>query len=373
MGGRRRWWATGVALALLAGVYAIEALVSGSALSADGRVLIAMGAESRGLVLSGELYRLFTDALLHANLEHLLANGVALAIAGYYLEPVVGWRWMVVLLGAGALGGSIASAAANPEVISVGASSAIMGVFAAGAIAIWRRFPEGKTRSAALWRFMRLLIPALIPIANRSQQGNLNIDVAGHVGGALAGCAIAPWLLRDWPAGEAAPQPSIRVRGTALATIALVALSAAAAAIHLPGQMPDLTAAAAMAPYEELQALDRKSETASRALVEKYPGDPRVRMMHAMIVLESRKDAAIAEADLRQALESAERNKLFRPVFTQMLRAMLAGVLMQEGKRVDARRTVEPLCASGIDPEMPKELVSTFAEMRKELCASHPR
>src|SRR6266851_2956472 len=139
-------WATFACLAVLAAVYAVEALASGGVLSIDGLTLLAMGAENRRLVVEGgELYRVFSAALLHANLEHVALNGLALGMAGWYLEPAVGWGWMLLLLGTGTVGGSVLSLTLNPpDMPSVGASSAIMAVFAAGMIAGLNRFPDSK-------------------------------------------------------------------------------------------------------------------------------------------------------------------------------------------------------------------------------------
>ena len=59
-------------------------------------------------------------------------NGFCLYLAGRVLETLVGRSWLVVIFLVGALGGSVASLLINPpNLLTVGASGAIMALFAA--------------------------------------------------------------------------------------------------------------------------------------------------------------------------------------------------------------------------------------------------
>ena len=121
----------------------------------DVGTLFAMGGANSGAILNdGQWYRLLTAALLHADALHLLFNGVALGLAGYLLEALIGPAWLVVLFFLGALGGSLMGLAVNSaEVVSVGASGAVMGLLAAALVASLR-LPRGQERhvgAARLW------------------------------------------------------------------------------------------------------------------------------------------------------------------------------------------------------------------------------
>ncbi len=95
--------------------------------------LIAFGGIYRPLILNeGQWSRLFSGPLLHADIEHLALNCVALYIAGRILEGLVGRAWLGAIFVIGAIGGALFSLAFNADnLVSVGASGAVMGLFAA--------------------------------------------------------------------------------------------------------------------------------------------------------------------------------------------------------------------------------------------------
>ncbi|MGC3996981.1 MAG: rhomboid family intramembrane serine protease [Anaeromyxobacter sp.] len=128
-------------LGVLASCFALQLVLGPWAglLSPTLQALVAEGGLARGLVAQGQWYRLVSAAFLHGDLLHLLFNGLALALGGAILEQLVGRWWFLVVYGLSLLGGSLASLAFNaPEVISVGASGAIMGVLAAAFVATAR-------------------------------------------------------------------------------------------------------------------------------------------------------------------------------------------------------------------------------------------
>ncbi len=125
-----------------------------------------LGALDRDAVLvNGEWYRVFLAPLRHGNVAHIVANSVMLLMAGRILERLAGCCWMLAIFILGGFGGSIMPMAANPpDTLSVGASSAIMALFAAIAVRSFR-LPEGDARSRAQARTFRILIPLLLPAA----------------------------------------------------------------------------------------------------------------------------------------------------------------------------------------------------------------
>src|SRR5207237_4926866 len=116
--------------------------------------------------------------------------------------PLVGRAWLFALFFIGTLGGSLMSLAINPaDVVSVGASGAIMGLLAA-ALVLALRFPAGPQRTAIHMGLLRVFIPSLIPLAVHSGE---RIDFAAHLGGDLVGWLIGAILLISWPRPAARP------------------------------------------------------------------------------------------------------------------------------------------------------------------------
>ena len=142
-------------------------------------------------VLSGQLWRLLTVALVHANLMHLLFNVSVLLSAGALLERLAGTRRMLLVLVAGTLAGSVCSVAFLPSP-SVGASGGVLAVAAAVAAFGLRHkalFPS--TARSRLFRTsmelvaLNALLTFVLP----------NVDWAAHVGGLLAG-AVLGWFAK---------------------------------------------------------------------------------------------------------------------------------------------------------------------------------
>ena len=202
-------WLTLSLLAVLIVIFTLEntlAVTPGRDLSPSIATLIAFGASSHNLVVSyGQWYRLFTAPLLHANLPHILGNGLALVLGGWLLERLVGRLWFFAFFTIGALGGSLVSLAVNPvNLVSVGASGALMGLFAALFVGSFR-YPSGTaSRTRLQLNSLRILVPSLLPFIQTSAAGR--IDYGAHIGGALSGAALALFLLKAWPEGARIPQ-----------------------------------------------------------------------------------------------------------------------------------------------------------------------
>jgi membrane associated rhomboid family serine protease len=174
------------------------------AFAPDVATLVTLGGLMRPFVEEGEWYRLLTASLLHGDVFHLALNGVALYMAGVVLEGLLGRAWLLALFVIGALSGSALALAVNPpNVVSVGASGAIMGLLAAALVSS-QRLPFGAVRTLIQMNVMQVLIPSLIPLAIRRSGGT--IDFAAHLGGAIAGALCGVFLLRTWPRREARPR-----------------------------------------------------------------------------------------------------------------------------------------------------------------------
>ncbi|MGW4151957.1 rhomboid family intramembrane serine protease [Micromonospora chersina] len=131
-------------------------------------------------VATGEWYRLVTAMFLHYGVVHLLLNMWALWVLGRTLEAVLGpLRFLALYLIAG-LGGNVAAYLFSPAHAStVGASTAIFGLFAA-IFVIMRRL--GRDTSAIVpILVINLIFTFTVP----------GISVAGHLGGLAVGALMA--------------------------------------------------------------------------------------------------------------------------------------------------------------------------------------
>src|SRR5918992_5590262 len=95
--------ATLALLVVLAAVFYWE-IVSRAFLSREA--IVAAGALVRARVLDGELWRIGSATFLHGGPDHLLGNCVSLYILGMACEHAVGWRRLLTVFAAGAIGGS---------------------------------------------------------------------------------------------------------------------------------------------------------------------------------------------------------------------------------------------------------------------------
>ncbi len=131
-------------------------------------------------VASGEWYRLFTGAFLHAGIIHIGMNMLVLWLVGSQLERVLGhWRYLSLYVAA-LLAGSFAVMLHDPGIITVGASGAIFGLF--GAMVAYQHDRGINIMQSGLGGLIliNLLITFAIP----------GISKAGHIGGLIGGALV---------------------------------------------------------------------------------------------------------------------------------------------------------------------------------------
>jgi membrane associated rhomboid family serine protease len=140
------------------------------------------------LVNAGEWWRVFSAALLHASVMHILFNMYALYLFGPRLEQQVGSPAFAALyLASAGAGGAAAYVLLGTTSTTplVGASGAIFGLFGAWIFVAWRmrNTPGGRSMFTNLMVLLgiNLALPLFIP----------NIAWEAHVGGLVAGFAIA--------------------------------------------------------------------------------------------------------------------------------------------------------------------------------------
>lgn len=312
--------------------------------------LVAFGGLSKAFVYdSGEWYRLLSAPFLHASATHLAMNSFALFIAGRTMERLIGRAWFGGLYTISALAGSLLSLDVNPpSLVGVGASGAIMGLFAA-MLVISMHFPSGPVRSALRSNAFYVLVPSLLPLANALHGGQ--VDYAAHFGGAIGGVVTGLLMLAIWPRSEATPR---------LKPVAAVIALAGTVSLAYP-VMSVLQGYEAVAFTAQLIPIDKypknAAEMRARAsqLIAQYPHDPRPRFTRAAELLDAR-DLAGAEREARVAL--ADENlwrAILPPQVGNGLRTFLA-VAISRDRPQEALATARPVCAEVKDGPMRKML-----------------
>jgi rhomboid protease GluP len=303
--------------------------------------LWAFGGLIRARVIqNGEWYRLLSAPFLHANAIHLAMNSFALLLAGARLESLIGRAWFGTAYVAGALGGSLLSLALNPaSIVSVGASGAITGLFAA-MLVISRHFPWGPVRDRLRWSAFYVLIPSLLPLASATR--GVRVDYAAHFGGAIGGVAVGLIMRAMWPRSHAMP----RVRPIA----ATIALAGAVALVYpalslLRGYQAVTAVTTLLIPADQYPKSAAEMRFRSAQLIARYPHDPRPRLATAATRVDTG-DLAGAEREARAGLaEEDQWRSILPPEIGDRLRVFLA-IAISEDRPKEALATARPVCAA---------------------------
>ncbi len=198
--------ATGVAVGLTLGIFYSITVQWLPALS-----WFARGAADAERILQGELWRTVTALTLHADVAHVLSNGIA---AGLFLSAVssmvgAGLGGALVLL-AGAGGNLVNALLHGSPHVSVGASTAVFGaVGLLGSLGLTRRRRSALSR----WRAWLPVAAALALLGMLGSSGQ-RVDIWAHLFGLLVGAVLgsliglvaprAPGLRIQWACGTAA-------------------------------------------------------------------------------------------------------------------------------------------------------------------------
>lgn len=331
-------------IAVLAAVFAAE-LVYGigpwtKAFEPTIATLVAFGGLSRNLVLqSGEWYRLFSAPFLHLDAGHLAINAVTLFIAGHALERLVGRAWLGAVYVIGALSGSLLSLVLNPaSIVAVGASGAIMGLFAAMPV-VSLHFPPGALRTGLQTKAAYVLIPSLLPLAGALK--GAKVDYAAHFGGAIGGAVVGLILLGIWSRNEA--WPGFRQVAAAIAIAGLVTLTYPAISILNGYQAVAFTTK--LIPSDKLPKTNADMRVHAAELIAQYPHDPRPHLIRAADLLDA-KDPTGAEREARAGLAEEDMwRSLLLPQLGNSFRVVLA-IAIDNDRHDEALQTARPACAA---------------------------
>ena len=215
---RSRWGAAGgamrggapvtkVLIGINVALFLVELLFGAVGAMGGGstKVLVDMGALVPAYVaVKHDYWRLFTAMWLHGSLLHVAFNMYALYIGGSYLEMIAGkGKYLAIYLLAGVAGNVVVYLLAAPISVTIGASTAIFGIF--GALFTYSLHNRNSAVGRALSSMgtvilINLAITFVVP--GISWQGH----VGGLIGGVLAVEALtwfgqrdlrAPWGARD--------------------------------------------------------------------------------------------------------------------------------------------------------------------------------
>lgn len=174
----RRW--TNVLLAVNVIMYIAQ-------VASNGRVL-TWGAKVNSLIDRGQLWRLATSSVLHANPMHLMINCYSLNSIGPTAESLGGPKRFLAVYLTSAVASSAMSYWLN-KAPSVGASGAIFGLVGSVAVFVMRHKQMVRGGNEDLMQIAQVI--ALNMTLGLVSRG---IDNWGHIGGLLGGTAMA-WLV----------------------------------------------------------------------------------------------------------------------------------------------------------------------------------
>lgn len=157
----------------------IAETVSGASLGGGGGgTVFTKGALFGPLIAQQhEYWRILTSGFLHDGLPHIFINMLSLYFVGMSLEPAIGRVNFAAIYLASLLAGSFGALLFQPAVPTVGASTAIFGIF--GALIVLAR-----DRGISIWQSGLGVVLVVNLFFSVSFRG---ISIGGHLGGLIGG------------------------------------------------------------------------------------------------------------------------------------------------------------------------------------------
>ncbi|MCO6541683.1 MAG: rhomboid family intramembrane serine protease [Lactobacillus sp.] len=183
---QQRPWATYVILIIQLVVFGWEIFKGGSQNIA---ALLASGAKVNSLVAQGEWWRLVTPIFVHIGWQHILINSLTLYFMGQQLEFLYGpLKFSIIYLLSGIGGNLMSFAFGSQNSISAGASTSLFGLFGLY-VALGIIFKNNQGIRQWSQQFLILIVFNLVADIFIG-----DIDIWGHVGGALVGFLVG-WII----------------------------------------------------------------------------------------------------------------------------------------------------------------------------------
>jgi rhomboid protease GluP len=172
------------ALYIATGIVSMQKDAGGGLTDIDARTLYDFGAKLSEAVLAGQWWRLVTAGFLHGGLLHILMNSWVLFDLGAQVEEMFGAARLLVFYFVSSVSGFLASTWWSDS-LSVGASAGVFGLI--GAMISLGVRDDSSLGSAIRGLYIRWAIYGLL----FGLLPGLAIDNAAHIGGLVAGFAIA--------------------------------------------------------------------------------------------------------------------------------------------------------------------------------------
>lgn len=171
-----------VSILILTVLIFIVELIIGGGQTDDGRLLVVLGAKWGPYIkLHHDYWRLVTPLFLHAGFMHIFTNMLTLWFIGPLVESAFGSRKFLFLYLFGGIIGNILSYLFAPLTVSVGASSALFGLFGGMILYALQFKDDPRIRSQGT---VMILFVALNLVTGFATTG---IDMWGHIGGLIGG------------------------------------------------------------------------------------------------------------------------------------------------------------------------------------------
>jgi membrane associated rhomboid family serine protease len=177
-------------------IFLLMALAGGST---NESTLMAFGVKSNPEIARGEWWRFITPIFIHIGMLHLFFNSYALWIVGPQVEKLYGAARFVILYVLTGVAGVYASYFYHPQSESAGASGAIFGLF--GVLLVF----GVRYRNSIPPFFKRAVGTGVLPVIVINLIIGFTIpaiDNSAHLGGLLAGAALAALVPFQKPGAE---------------------------------------------------------------------------------------------------------------------------------------------------------------------------
>src|SRR5713226_3249953 len=206
-------------------VFLLMALAGGSS---NEPTLMAFGVKSNAEIAQGQWWRFVTPIFIHIGMLHLIFNSYALWIVGPQVEKLYGGARFVILYVLTGVAGVYGSYSYHPYTISAGASGAIFGLF--GVLLVF----GFRYRSSIPPFFKRAVGTGVLPVIVINLIIGFTIpaiDNSAHIGGLLAGAALAAVVPFQKPGEET----HAGFRSMQVALLAMIAVCFYEVAVHYEG------------------------------------------------------------------------------------------------------------------------------------------
>jgi rhomboid protease GluP len=295
-------------------IFIIMAFAGGST---NDLTLLAFGVKSNPAIANGQWWRFATPIFLHIGLLHIVFNSYALWIVGPQVEKLYGSARFVILYVLTGVASVAASYFYRPEVQSAGASGAIFGLF--GVLLVFgirhrHDIPPFFKRAVGTGVLPVILINLVIGFSIPF------VDNSAHIGGLVAGAALAAIIPFQRPGEEESPFfTSIQI-----SIMAIIAVSFFAVWKNYDG--PHLSVSNITSGLTNILP----TESGSAAFVIKEMNDAQNSFIGSLQDLKSERPARLksSEADVAKAIDELRKSPSLGATGDQIVRDLL--MVMQD-------------------------------------------